>query len=269
MVILPRTEPPSRSSIVLGLVLAVLLSLETGQILTESKEFAPNLGGTRMGALRNKYWPESPRPRDDDPEPLADWLGLVRYLPEADLTEPQEKVMARLERRAARAAAESLEGYTRLLEPLTPAQRRKLLEPQRRVVDHRALGLDSAGQDLQVLWLHEMDLRAAGAKTVAKAVDPVPDPWRLPPTRLTVSMRQLLDDPSDPVTPEQARAVLDRMVLLRDSLRTLHETHQDALEILTDEQLAGAEGRELRRWESLPSPQALEELGTLLEARRP
>lgn len=269
MVILPRTEPPSRSAIVLGLILGTLLSLETGQILTEAREFAPNLGGSRMGALRMKYWPESPRPRDDEPEPLADWLGLIRYLPEAGLAAEQEQAMHRLEQRASRAAAESLEGYTRLLEPLTAAQRRKLLEPQRRVADHRALGLDSAGQDLQVLWLHEMDLRAAGAKTVARAVEPAPDPWRLPPTRLTVSMRQLLDDPADPITPEQARAVLNRMVFLRDSLRTLHETHQDALEILTDDQLAGAKGRELRRWESLPSPQALEELGTLLEERRP
>lgn len=272
MVILPSGSgrpagQPTRSAVLLGLVLAILLTAETGQILLESKDFAPNMGGSRMAEVRQRYWPESPRPHDDEGGPLADWLGLARFLPEAGLSPAQERLLAPLEAQASQAAAEALEGYTRLLEPLTPGQRERLLEPQRRVVDHRALGLDSAGQDLQVLWLHELDLRALSARTPAPAVEPTPAPWRLPPTRLAVSMRQLLHDPAEPLSPEQARAILDRMVLLRGSLFTLHSTHQQAEGLLTPEQVAAARGRELRRWEALPSPQALEELIVLLEAR--
>lgn len=270
MVILPQTlGQPTRSSVLLGLALGVLLTLETGQILRESTDFAPNLGGPRMADVRHRYWPESPVPRDEEADPLADWLGLARFLPEADLTAAQREALAPLQGRAARAAAEALDGYSRLLEPLTPYQRERLLAPQPRVVDHRALGLDSVGPDLQVLWLHEMDLHAAGAKTVAPALQPPPSTWRLPPTRLAVSMRQLLQDAEEPLTPEQARAVLDRMVLLRNSLFALHSTHHEALSRLTEEQRAAAGKRELRRWEALPSPQALEELVQLLGAGEP
>lgn len=259
--------PPPRSSLVLALILAVLLTAETGQILIGSTDFAPNLGGPRMADLRQRYWPEPPRPRQDEVDPLADWLGLARYLPEAGLTPEQEEAMQPLRAQAARAAAGSLAGYTRFLEPLSPYQRERLREPQRRVVDHRALGLDSAGQDLQILWLHETDLRAAGSTSAAPAIEPAPDPWRLPPSRLAVSLQQLLTDPREPLTPEQARAILERMVLLRNSLYSLHASHQQALDLLTPAQRQGAEGRDLRRWEALPSPQALEMLLELLGGR--
>ncbi len=248
----------NRGTVVLTLVLGLLLNLGMIQILIESREFAPNQQNPRANALRTAYWPESPVSTGETGDPLADWLGLEAYLARSPLSPEQLEAWRPLEDRALEAAELALEGYTRLLEPLTPSQRQKLAEPQPGVVDHRTLGLDSAGLDLLLVWLHRLDERAHQAEAEAPAQSPAPLPMRLAPTRLAVSMTRLLDDPHEPITPAQARAILKREVELRKVLEILHQTHAQARRLLTAQQRQEALALPLRRWEPFPSPRALE-----------
>jgi len=258
----------SRGTLALTLVLGLLLNLGTLQILVESREFAPNQKTPRANALRTAYWPESPVSTSELGDPLADWLGLEEYLLRATLQNLQIEALRPLEDRALEAAEMALEGYTRLLEPLTPSQRRKLAEPQPGVVDHRSLGLDSAGLDQILVWLHRLDERAHGAEKPAPAQSPLPSPMRMAPTRLAVSMTRLLDDPNEPITPAQARAILKREVELRKTLELLHNTHAQARRVLTSAQRQEALSLPLRRWEPFPSPRALELFIRSVQERR-
>jgi hypothetical protein len=258
----------SRGTLVLVLALGLLFNLGTLQILVESREFAPNQKSPRGNALRTAYWPESPVSTSELGDPLADWLGLEEYLARASLQNSQIEALRPLEDRALEAAEMALEGYTRLLEPLTPYQRRKLAEPQPGVVDHRTLGLDSAGLDHILVWLHRLDERAHEAEKPAPAQSPIPSPMRMAPTRLAVSMTRLLDDPHEPLTPAQARAILKREVELRKALDILHHTHAQARRVLTSAQLQEALSLPLRRWEPFPSPRALEIFIRSVQERR-
>ncbi len=195
-------------------------------------------------------------------------MGLEEYLTRASLQDPQIEALRPLEDRALEAAETALEGYTRLLEPLTPSQRRKLAEPQPGVVDHKALGLDSAGLDQILVWLHRLDERAHGAREPAPAQSPPPSPMRMAPTRLAVSMTRLLEDPHEPLTPAQARAILKREVELRKTLEILHNTHAQARRVLTVAQRQEALSLPLRRWEPFPSPRALDLFIRSVQERR-
>jgi len=248
----------SRGTLFLTLVLGLLLNLATFQILAESRQFSPNQKSPRANALRTHYWPESPVSNSEMGDPLADWLGLEEYLGRASLEVQQIEALRPLEDRALEAAELALEGYTRLLEPLTPNQRRKLAEPQPGVVDHQTLGLDSAGLDHILVWLHRLDERALGAEEPAPAQSPPPSPMRMAPTRLAISMTRLLEDPHEPITAAQARAILKREVDLRKTLEILHQTHAQARRLLTATQREEALSLPLRRWEPFPSPRALE-----------
>jgi len=253
-----RSRRVPRGVVLLTLTLGLLLNLGTIQILIESRQFASNQQSPRCNALRSAYWPESPVSTSDLGDPLADWLGLEDYLASAPLAAGQAEALVPLEDRAVQAAGLALQAYTRLLEPLNPAQRRKLAEPQRRVVDHQALGLDSAGLDILMVWLHRLDERARQTTEVAPACAPPPEPMRMAPTRLAVSMTRLLDDPRTPITPAQARAILKREVELRKILEMLHSTHVQARRLLTASQRKQATRLPLRRFEPFPSPRALD-----------
>lgn len=242
-----------RGPVVLGVALALLLTLETWQIGVESREFTPNTGSLRGSHLRQSYWPQVPL--DDQPDPLADWLGLQEFLPEAGLDPKQIPLIRKRQEDAGILAQSALEGYTALLEPLTPEQRRDLLEPQRGVVDHRALGLDSAGSDLILLWAHRFDV-LAGKAAPSAALEPPPEPVRLPLTRIAAGMMQLQD-----LQPGQARAVLDRLKALAVVVTRLHRSHEAAVLVLTPAQVKRAAGRPLRRAEPFPSPFTLERIG--------
>ncbi len=260
----PAQAPPrrprraSRGVVLLTLALGLLLNLGTAQILIESREFASNQQSPRGNALRSAYWPESPVSTSDLGDPLADWIGLEDYLASAHLDPKQVEALIPLEDRAVEAAGLALEAYTRMLEPLTPRQRQKLLVPQQRVVDHEALGLDSAGLDVLMVWLHRLDQRARQTTEYAPACAPAPQPLTMAPTRLAVSMTRLLDDPEEPITPSQARSILKREVELRKILEMLHSTHAQARRLLTSTQRQEARRLPLRRFEAFPSPRALD-----------
>ena len=166
------------------------------------------------------------------------------------------------------ASQRALEGYTALVEPLTPEQRRELAVPQERVVDHRALGLDSAGVDVVLVWLHRMDERASGSSEAAPPQKPAPAPMRMSLTRLAAAMTRLLDDPSEPITAAQARAILENEIRLRKTLETVHALHARARRLLSAAQRSEAKALPLRRWESFPSPRGLELFVEMVRERR-
>ena len=262
----------SQGTVALGFALALALTLETGQILVEAREFSPNLGSARLAVLRSTYWPEAPVPTDDQGVPLKDWIGLERYLAQARLDPVQARALEVLENDATGAADRALEAYAQLLDPLTPSQRRALKAPQPRVVDAQALGLDSVSRDLMLLWLHRMDERASQARESARARAPEPGPddglAAMAPSRLAVGLTRLLDDPHEPLTPAQARALRDRMLALRTPLAELHALHLQAVNLLTEEQRGQTRGLELRRWEPYPSPRGLRILLEQIRSRR-
>jgi len=261
----------SRGTLVLTLALGLLLNLGTLQILVQSREFAPNQKNPRANALRTAYWPESPVSTGELGDPLADWLGLEEYLTRASLQDPQIEALRPLEDRALEAAETALEGYTRLLEPLTPSQRRKLAEPQPGVVDHKALGLDSAGLDQILVWLHRLDERAHGAREPAPAQSPPPSPMRMAPTRLAVSMTRLLGgSPTSPLTPGPRPRATSSSAKSNSERpwKLLHNTHAQARRVLTVAQRQEALSLPLRRWEPFPSPRALDLFIRSVQERR-
>ncbi len=267
----------SSSAAWLAVLLVLMLCSETYFLHVHSSLFFPNIRTPELSTLFTSYWPESSSsPHSDAGAPIEDWIGLEEYISGIKLSSSQEEKIRQIEDKMLIYADYAQKDYNNILRCLTPRQLELLKEPQKRVSDHRSLGIDCVGKDQQLFCLHqlyELSQKDKGSDNVINTPSPNETdekeiPENIAPTRLMVSMSRLIEEDIEPITPAQARSILNCFTTLSQHISAIHILHTSALETLTDEQIQQAQQCELRHYEAFLSPVYLETLKEIIIKRR-
>lgn len=265
---------------VLGGTIALLLSLETAQTVKRASGFLPNAPVPIVATLHGLFLPSAPRDHNNI-NCKVDWYGLEEHLYFIEVSPEQSAKLKEEEKKAIALIDEALNVYASITACLDDDQIALLLKPQENVAAPYSLGLDCGSREHQLFSLYYLQQRAALLKKV-KAGPPLigsanREYQRQPreaqalaymdPTRLLVSLHLLLDDKNHPITPQQASNLLQRYRDYCAKLSKLYRVHDDALHILTSEQLLADDGLAPRIWESSSSPVALRETKRIIQWR--
>ncbi|MCR5660661.1 MAG: hypothetical protein K6G50_00845 [bacterium] len=265
----------SRCSSWLTIVLVLALCCETYFLRVHASLFFPNIRTPEISILYSNYWPETAYHYSDDGYPIGDWLAFEEFVSELKLTAKQEKELRAIEDIVIANIDEAQKDYENILKCLTPKQLEMLKEPQRTVADHRSLGIDCVGKEQQLLCiyqLNELAYNSPSSKTDSKDANELANDSEIPknmaPTRLMISLSRLIEEGKEPITPSQAKKILDCFTSLRQHIAIIHNEHIPALKVLSEEQIELAKKRELRHFEAFLSPVYLQNLKKTISQRR-
>ncbi len=258
------------SVLILSCMLALLLCLETWQLIAYSSCFQPNAPNSVVAYLRGLFLPANPNDHNNL-NPKVDWIGFEEHLYFCPLSLEQNAKLYPIETEALQTIDKALDTYTHVTDSLDDEQIELLIQPQKNVAAIHSLGLDCGSREHQLIALYYLKVRADEIKGVA-ATPPLkkntnPSYKRTPeltkrlalldPTRLLVSLYLLLDDSQHHITPQQAHNILRRYASYCNCLAKLYQLHDQAISVLTEEQLLIPTGLAPRICELSSSPNAL------------
>ncbi len=269
------------SVLVLSGTLALLMCLESWQLIERSTCFQPNAPIPIVANLHGLFLPANPNDHNNL-NPKVDWIGFEEHLYFCPISLEQNAKLYPIETEALQTIDKALETYTHITDSLDNEQIELLLQPQKDVAAIHSLGLDCGSREHQLLALYYLKQSADEIKEIAAApplkTNTNPSYQRTPeqtkrlalldPTRLLVSLHLLLDDSQHPITPQQAHNVLRRYASYCNSLAKLYQLHDRAISVLTEEQLLIPTGLAPRIWESSSSPNALIYASELIKNRQ-